>query len=179
VSIPATMRALQQTSLKGPQDMRVITDAPVPSPGQGQVLIRVAAAGVNFADISRANGTFPGGPQPPYLAGFEAAGQVVAAGEAVTSPRSETGVAGVGYGAFAEYMVLPAADSPAGAGPGRELAHRTWRWSWCATYASERPSASLDPGRPRACCHGQETSVVDGESLTISRRSPRLRHARS
>jgi NADPH2:quinone reductase len=117
VSIPATMRALQQTSLKGPQDMRVITDAPVPSPGQGQVLIRVAAAGVNFADISRAHGTFPGGPQPPYLAGFEAAGQVVAAGEAVTSPRSETGVAGVGYGAFAEYMVLPAAAAlpvPAG-----------------------------------------------------------------
>jgi NADPH:quinone reductase len=40
VSIPATMRALQQTSLKGPQDIRLITDAPVPSPGQGEVLIR-------------------------------------------------------------------------------------------------------------------------------------------
>lgn len=108
MSIPATMRALQQTSLKGPQDMRLITDAPVPSPGQGEVLIRVAAAGVNFADISRAYGTFLGGPQPPYLAGFEAAGEVVAAGEAVTGPRSGTRVVGVGYGAFAEYMVLPA-----------------------------------------------------------------------
>ena len=32
MSIPATMRALQQTSLEGPQDMRLITDAPVPSP---------------------------------------------------------------------------------------------------------------------------------------------------
>ena len=74
------MRALQQTSLKGPQDMRLITDAPVPSPGQGEVLIRVAAAGVNFADISKAYGTFLGGPQPPYLAGFEAAGEVVARG---------------------------------------------------------------------------------------------------
>ena len=86
MSIPATMRALQQTSLSGPQDMRLITDAPVPSPGQGEVLIRVAAAGVNFADISRAYGTFLGGPQPPYLAGFEAAGEVVAMGEAVTGP---------------------------------------------------------------------------------------------
>ena len=109
VGIPVTMRALQQTSLNGPQDMRLITDAPVPSPGQGEVLIRVAAAGVNFADVSRAHGTFGGGPQPPYLAGFEAAGEVVAVGEAVTGPRSGTRVVGVGYGAFAEYMVLPAA----------------------------------------------------------------------
>jgi NADPH2:quinone reductase len=109
VSIPATMRALQQTSLRGPKDMRLITDAPVPRPCQGEVLIRVAAAGVNFGDISRAYGTFLGGPQPPYLAGFEAAGEVVAAGEAVTGPQSGTRVIGVGYGAFAEYMVLPAA----------------------------------------------------------------------
>jgi NADPH2:quinone reductase len=115
------MRALQQTSLKGPQDMRLITDAPVPSPGPGEVLIRVAAAGVNFADISRAYGTFLGGPQPPYLAGFEAAGEVVAAGEAVgeavTGPRPGTRVVGVGDGAFADYMVLPAAGAvpvPAG-----------------------------------------------------------------
>jgi NADPH:quinone reductase len=117
VSIPATMRALRQSSLKGPQDMRLVTDAPVPSPGKGEVLIRVTAAGVNFADISRAYGTFLGGPQPPYVAGFEAAGEVVAAREAVTGPRSGTRVAGVGYGAFAEYMVLPAAAAvpvPAG-----------------------------------------------------------------
>jgi NADPH2:quinone reductase len=68
MSIPAAMRALQQTSLKGPKDMRLITDAPVPGPGPGEVLIRVVAAGVNFADISRAYGTFLGGPQPAYLA---------------------------------------------------------------------------------------------------------------
>ena len=73
MSIPATMRALQQTSLNGPQDLRLITDAPVPVPGPGEVLVRVAAAGVNFGDITQAHGTFLGGPQPPYLAGFEAA----------------------------------------------------------------------------------------------------------
>jgi hypothetical protein len=53
MSIPATMRALQQTSLNGPQDMRLITDAPVPSPGAGEVLIRVAAAGVNLPTSRR------------------------------------------------------------------------------------------------------------------------------
>jgi NADPH:quinone reductase len=111
VSLPATMRALQQTSLKGPQDLHLITDAPVPSPGQGEVLIRVAAAGVNFADISRAYGTFLGGPQPPYLAGFEAAGEVLTVGEAVTGPRPGARVVGYGYGAFAEYMVLSAAGA--------------------------------------------------------------------
>ncbi|MEV0353207.1 NADPH:quinone oxidoreductase family protein [Nonomuraea sp. NPDC050680] len=111
MSIPTTMRALQQTSLNGPQDMRLITDAPVPSPGQGEVLIRVTAAGVNFADISKAHGTFLDGPRPPYLAGFEAAGEVVAVGEAVTGPQPGTRVVGVGNGAFAEYMVLPAAGA--------------------------------------------------------------------
>ncbi|MEJ3653385.1 zinc-binding dehydrogenase [Actinomycetes bacterium KLBMP 9759] len=96
------MRALQQTSLRGPQDMRLITDAPVPTPGPEELLVRVVAAGVNFADVSKANGTFGGGPQPPYLAGFEAAGEVV------TGPRSGALVVGVGYGAFAEYTVLRA-----------------------------------------------------------------------
>jgi NADPH2:quinone reductase len=117
VSIPDTMRALQQTSLKGPGDTRLITDAPVPRPGRGEVLIRVTAAGVNFADISKACGTFLDGPQPPYLAGFEAAGEVVAVGEGVPGPRPGTRVIGVGHGAFAEYMVLPAAAAmpvPAG-----------------------------------------------------------------
>ena len=109
MSIPTTMRALQQTSLNGPQDLHLITDAPVPSPGRGEILIRVTAAGVNFADLSKAHGTFLNGPQPPYLAGFEAAGELVALGEAVTDPQPGARVVGVGNAAFAEYMVLPAA----------------------------------------------------------------------
>ena len=97
MNIPATMRALRQYSLLGPQDTQLITDAPVPSPGRGEVLIRVAAAGVNFADVSKAHGTFLNGPQPPYLAGFEAAGEVVAvggerpAGRGLTWSASATG----------------------------------------------------------------------------------------
>jgi NADPH2:quinone reductase len=105
------MRALQQTSRKGPQDLRLITDAPVPAPGPGEVLIRVAAAGVNFGDISQAHGTFLGGPHPPYLAGFEAAGEIVAVGEAVTGlePGALVIGVGIGCGAFAEYTAMPAA----------------------------------------------------------------------
>src|ERR1700730_19471554 len=109
MSIRSHIPALQQTSLTGPQDMRLITDAPVPSPGEGEVLIRVPAAGVNFADISRAHGTFLDGPRPPSRAGFEAAGEIVAVGEAMTGPQPGARVVGVGNGVFAEYMVLPAA----------------------------------------------------------------------
>ncbi|MCX5065359.1 NADPH:quinone oxidoreductase family protein [Micromonospora lupini] len=105
------MRALQQSSLTGPGDLRLITDAPVPKPGPGEAVIRVVAAGVNFVDISQAHGTFAGGPQPPYLAGIEGAGEVTAVGEGVTGLEVGTHVVGVsiGGGAFAEYMLLPAA----------------------------------------------------------------------
>ena len=110
MSVPTTMRALQQTSLQGPHDLRLITDAPVPSPGPGEVLVKVAAAGVNFVDIQQARDIFPGGPQPPYLAGIEGAGEVAAVGEGVSDPELGAHVIGVGIkgGAFAEYMVLPA-----------------------------------------------------------------------
>ncbi|CCH19112.1 Putative NADPH:quinone reductase [Micromonospora lupini str. Lupac 08] len=111
MSTASTMRALQQRSLTGPGDLRLITDAPVPKPGPGEVLIRVLAAGVNFVDISQAHGTFAGGPQPPYLAGIEGAGEVTAIGEGVTGLELGTHVVGVsiGGGAFAEYLLLPAA----------------------------------------------------------------------
>jgi NADPH2:quinone reductase len=146
MSTPATMRALQQTSLKGPQDVRLITDAPVPSPGPGEVLIRVVAAGVNFADISRAYGTFLGGPRPPYLAGFEAAGEVVAVGEAVTGLRPGTRVIGVGYGAFAEYMVLPAVAAmpvPAGWTAGQALGLVV---NWPTALAALKPLGRIATG---------------------------------
>ncbi|QKG19199.1 NADPH:quinone oxidoreductase family protein [Actinomadura verrucosospora] len=116
---PSTMRALQQTSLHGPKELRLVTDAPVPAPGPGEVLIRVTAAGVNFVDVSQSRGTFAGGPQPPYLAGIEGAGEVTAVGEGVTGMEPGAHVVGVGIGggAFAEYMALPAATAlpvPAG-----------------------------------------------------------------
>jgi NADPH2:quinone reductase len=147
MSIPATMRALQQTSLNGPQDMRLITDAPVPVPGLGELLIRVTAAGVNFADISRAHGLFLGGPRPPYLAGFEAAGEIVATGEAVTGPQLGAQVIAVGDGAFAEYMVLPAAAAmpvPPGWTPEQALGLVV---NWPTALAALKPLGGVAPGQ--------------------------------
>jgi NADPH2:quinone reductase len=105
------MRALQQTALTGPHALQLITDAPVPAPGEGEVLIRVGAAGVNFADVMQTRGTYVGGPDAPYIAGFEAAGEVVALGPGVTGLAPGDHVIGTGPGAFAEYMVLPAAGA--------------------------------------------------------------------
>lgn len=107
----------EQTALSGPGAMRLVTDAPVPAPGPGEVLIRVGAAGVNFADVMQTRGTYAGGPRPPYIAGFEAAGEVVALGPGVTGIEPGAHVIGTGPGAFAEYVVLPAAGAapvPAG-----------------------------------------------------------------
>lgn len=103
------MRALRQASLDGPQGLK-LTDVPIPRPGPGEVLLRVTAAGLNYVDISQSYGTFAGGPQPPYTAGIEAAGEIVDVGEGVDlAPGMHVVGATVGGGAFAEYCVLPAA----------------------------------------------------------------------
>ncbi|GAA2040372.1 zinc-binding dehydrogenase [Catenulispora yoronensis] len=146
MSVPTTMRALEQTSLMGPQDMRSVSDAPVPVPGPGEVLIRVEAAGVNFADLSRARGTFRNGPQPPYIAGFEAAGKVVAVGPGVTWPALGTPVVGVGDGAFAEYLLLPAAGAvpvPAGWSSGQALGLVV---NWPTALAALKPMGRVAAG---------------------------------
>ena len=147
MNIPATMRALQQTSLSGPQDLRLIADAPVPAPGPGEVLIRVTAAAVNFADISQARGTFRDGPQPPYVAGFEAAGVIAAVGEGVTDPEPGAHVIGVGYGAFAEYMVLSAGAAvpvPAGWADEQALGMLV---SWPTALAALKPLGGIAEGQ--------------------------------
>ncbi|WP_280401676.1 zinc-binding dehydrogenase [Nocardia carnea] len=103
-----TMRALVQQSHRGPRDL-IPAEAPRPVPGPDEYLIRVGAAGVNFADVMQTRGTYGGGPRAPYIAGFEAAGEIVGIGAAVGHPLPlGTHVIGTGAGAFAEYMTMPA-----------------------------------------------------------------------
>ncbi|NYV74073.1 NADPH:quinone oxidoreductase family protein [Streptomyces sp. UH6] len=105
-----TVRALVQQSRRGPEDLILTTDRRRPTPGPGEYLIRVGAAGINFADVMQTRGTYGGGPQAPYVAGFEAAGEIVGIGPDVESPlRLGTHVVGIGPGAFAQYMTMPAA----------------------------------------------------------------------
>jgi NADPH:quinone reductase-like Zn-dependent oxidoreductase len=105
-----TVRALVQRSHRGPADLTLTADHRRPTPGPGEYLIRVGAAGVNFADVMQTHGTYGGGPGAPYVAGFEAAGEVVGIGPDVESPlQLGAHVVGAGPGAFAQYMTMPAA----------------------------------------------------------------------
>ncbi|MFF4735892.1 NADPH:quinone oxidoreductase family protein [Streptomyces sp. NPDC001262] len=105
-----TVRALVQQSHRGSKDLTLTNDRRRPAPGPGEYLIRVGAAGVNFADVMQTHGTYGGGPTAPYVAGFEAAGEIVGVGPDVESPLPlGTHVVGAGPGAFAQYMTMPAA----------------------------------------------------------------------
>ncbi|KAB8162147.1 zinc-binding dehydrogenase [Streptomyces sp. 3MP-14] len=109
---PDTMPALVQRSWRGPEDLALNRDHPRPEPEPGGYLVRVGAAGVNFADVLRARGSYAGGPRPPFVAGFEAAGEIVAVGPGVNAPLPVgSPVIGAGPGAFARYMTMPAAEA--------------------------------------------------------------------
>ncbi|WP_276200199.1 NAD(P)H-quinone oxidoreductase [Chelatococcus sp. XZ-Ab1] len=109
MTVPASMRQARFDGAGGPEVIRVET-APVPTPGPGQVLIEVAAAGVNRPDCLQRAGNYPPPPGASNIPGLEVAGTVVAVGEGVTSPQlGEKVCALVISGGYAEYCV---ADAP-------------------------------------------------------------------
>lgn len=99
-----TMRAWR--SLAPGIDGLALAEVPRPAPGPGEMLVRVEAAALNFADLLMADDRYQVRPLRPFTMGQELAGTVVEAGEAVTIPVG-TRVAGkVETGAFADYAVL-------------------------------------------------------------------------
>jgi NADPH2:quinone reductase len=109
------MRAIVVNELGGSEVM-VLADQPDPVPRPGQVLVRVAAAGVNFIDIYRRSGVYK---QPvPYIPGSEGAGVVVDVGEGVTDYAAGDHIAWHEVpGSYAEMIAVPVANAvpvPAG-----------------------------------------------------------------
>jgi NADPH:quinone reductase len=109
------MRAIVVNELGGPERM-VLADQPDPVAGPGQVVVRVAAAGVNFIDIYRRSGVYQ---QPvPYIPGSEGAGVVTAVGEGVHEFSAGDHVAwSEAQGSYAELAAVAAKDAvpvPAG-----------------------------------------------------------------
>jgi NADPH2:quinone reductase len=83
-------------------------DAPAPSPGKGEALVKIAAAGVNFIDIYFRTGLSKA-PQLPFIPGHEGAGTVVAIGEGVNELQVGDRVAyAMSLGSYAEFAVTPA-----------------------------------------------------------------------
>src|SRR6185503_4467925 len=93
----------------GEPDVLQLVRRPVPGPKAGEVLIEVAAAGVNRPDVMQRRGLYPPPPGAPSILGLEVAGEIVAAGEGVDSRRmGERVCALVAGGGYAEYCVAPA-----------------------------------------------------------------------
>ncbi len=81
---------------------------PVPQPGPGEVLVKVAAAGVNRPDILQRRGLYPPPPGAPDVLGLEIAGQIVAGGEQEERLVGQKVCALVAGGGYAEYCVAAA-----------------------------------------------------------------------
>jgi len=102
------MDAIEVTEY-GDSDRLEVVDIEQPDPGPGEVRIAVEAAGINFADIMQRRGHYPGGPEPPYVPGMEAAGRVDAVGDGVEDvSEGDRVVAMVETGGYAEYAVANA-----------------------------------------------------------------------
>jgi NADPH2:quinone reductase len=105
VALPTKMTAIGIKGAGGP-DMLAPEQRPVPTPGNGEILVKVAAAGVNRPDVMQRMGLYPPPPGAPDIPGLEIAGEVVALGTNVKrwklGDRVMTLVVGGGY---AEYCI--------------------------------------------------------------------------
>ena len=108
MTIPETMRVVEVTE-PGPPGVLRVGARPTPSPGPGEVLIHVAAAGVNRADTMQREGRYPPPPGASDVPGLEVSGTVAAAGEGVTDLSAGDEVCALlAGGGYAEYCLAPA-----------------------------------------------------------------------
>lgn len=105
------MKATRFHETGGPEVL-VYEDVPDPTPGAGEVLIRVEAVGLNFADVMRRRGDdYPEPSPPPFILGAEIAGTIAALGADVTGfDISALVLATPGVGGYAQYICVPAAS---------------------------------------------------------------------
>ncbi|WP_170456562.1 NAD(P)H-quinone oxidoreductase [Ruegeria arenilitoris] len=107
--MPQMMRAIEITTPGGP-DVLKLTERPMPEPGHGQVVLKVAYAGVNRPDALQRAGAYDPPPGASDLPGLEASGEVVAIGSGVSGlALGDQVCALLPGGGYAEYVVTPAA----------------------------------------------------------------------
>ena len=101
---------MQAFRVTGFDDAPSVVETPRPAPGAGEILLRIRACGLNFADLLMADGKYQDTPEPPFTLGMEVCGVVEALGPGVTSPAVGTRVAVFGgQGGLAQFGVFPAA----------------------------------------------------------------------
>src|SRR5688572_26989891 len=105
--IPREMKAVAITRPGGPEVL-ASTERPVPAPKASEILIEVAAAGVNRPDVLQRSGNYPVPPDASDLPGLEIAGEVVAVGSSVKEFKPGDEVCALVHGGgYAEYCVAP------------------------------------------------------------------------
>src|SRR4051812_5912174 len=103
------MRAIRISRFGGPEVLELADDAPVPEPGDGQVLVRVTRAGINFADTHARENSYLSRYELPLVPGAEIAGVVER--DAGPLRAGQRVVALVGTGGYAEYAAAPVATT--------------------------------------------------------------------
>ncbi|MCC6534110.1 MAG: NAD(P)H-quinone oxidoreductase [Burkholderiales bacterium] len=102
------MKAIEISAPGAPEVLKAC-ERPVPQPGRGEVLIKVAAAGVNGPDIMQRKGLYPAPPGASDLPGLEVAGEIVQLGEGVAAWHAGTAVCALtNGGGYAEYCLADA-----------------------------------------------------------------------
>lgn len=100
------MKAIQ-VQREGGEVRLVLADCAIPEPGEGEVLIQVAAAGVNHADLIQAKGGYPPPPGAPDTLGLEVSGEIVKLGTAVSQWRIGDQVCALlGGGGYAQFVAV-------------------------------------------------------------------------
>lgn len=108
MTLPTEMRAIEIREA-GEPEVLVPASRPVPAPEAGEVLIRVAAAGVNRPDVAQRKGVYPPPPGASDIPGLEVAGEIVALGPDVADWQVGDRVCAlVAGGGYAEYVAAPA-----------------------------------------------------------------------
>ena len=152
--LPDMMTAIEISAPGGPEVL-VPCQRPVPVPAAGEVLIKVAAAGVNRPDVIQRKGLYPPPPGASDIPGLEISGTVVAVGEGVDAGKiGERLCALVSGGGYAEYCVarfehclpVPAALSMAEAAALPETLFTVWHNVFERAYASEGESILVHGG---------------------------------
>ena len=99
----------------GPPEVLEVRETADPQPRTGEVVIRVKAVGVNFADLFQRMGLYPGTPKPPFVPGLEIAGVVEKVadhgGQLLPFSRGDAVAAVTKWGAYAEWVSVPARDT--------------------------------------------------------------------
>lgn len=110
MDLPDVMTVIEIASPGGPEVL-VPASRPVPRPSAGELLIRVAAAGVNRPDVLQRRGFYPPPPGASDIPGLEVAGEVVAAGEGATHLLGTNVCALIAGGGYADYALAPSATA--------------------------------------------------------------------